>query len=82
MNFKKGNEMCKEQPYLFEKKEVYVRKYNINFGDHRICQCDHPYYDHFAEDADMLPCGCNLCECFVFMEKETNASKIRFSTNI
>jgi len=61
--------MMPEQPYLFVDKVVQVRNYNINYGDHRICQCGHPYYDHFVEDANMLPCGCNFCKCYVFMEK-------------
>ena len=66
--------MCKEPPYLFEEKIVHVRKYNINFGDHRICKCGHPYYDHFIEP-EMVPMGCELCDCIVFMEKEEHGSK-------
>jgi hypothetical protein len=71
---KKGNKMCEEKPYLFEDKVVQVRKYNINYGDHRICQCGHSYYDHFIQP-DLIPMGCELCGCIIFMEKEEHDTK-------
>jgi len=63
--------MCEEKPYLFVDKVVQVRNYNINYGDHRICQCGHPYYSHFSQP-EMIPLGCEFCQCYVFMEKEND----------
>jgi len=62
----------KENPYLFEEKIVKIRKYNINYGDHRECQCGHIYYRHFDSYADMQPIGCKYCECYVFMEEKND----------
>jgi len=62
--------MSEEKPYLFKKITVEKRMYNPDYGDDRLCKCDHPYYRHFDSYEDMIPVGCKYCECFVFMQKE------------
>lgn len=61
--------MC-ETPYLIEEKVVILRKYNPNYGDHRICKCGHTYYRHFDSYDNMEPIGCKYCDCWEFEEDE------------
>jgi hypothetical protein len=57
-------------PYI--KKVVTETKYvyNSEYGDERICECDHPYYRHFDTYEGMLRTGCKYCGCDDFKEKE------------
>jgi len=59
--------MTKETPYLIEQNPI--KKYNPNYGDDRICNCDHPYYRHFDSYDNNYPCGCKYCGCCEFIEK-------------
>ena len=59
-----------EQPYLIEEKIIEIKKYNINYGDHRECKCGHIYYRHFDPYDEMDACGCKYCSCDEFQEKE------------
>lgn len=61
----------KEEPPYLEEKEVIIHKnYNPNYGDDRLCECDHPYYRHFDTYDDMANVGCKYCECQKFKEKK------------
>jgi len=62
--------MKKEEPYIIEEEIVKHYKYNPNYGDDRICECDHSYYRHFDTYENMYACGCKYCECYEFKEKE------------
>ena len=63
-----------ESPYL--ETAVIEYHYNPKYGDYRICQCGHPYYRHFdTYDEDMYPVGCKYCECYKFIENETELGK-------
>jgi len=64
-----------EKPYLFEEIVVKKRLYNPNYGDNRLCKCGHKYYQHF-ETEEMIPTGCNSCDCFVFMQGEENGKPL------
>jgi len=35
--------------------------YDPNFGDNRLCKCDHTYYRHFDSHDNMEPIGCKYC---------------------
>ena len=35
--------------------------YDANFGDDKLCECDHPYYRHFDTYDNMAPVGCKYC---------------------
>jgi hypothetical protein len=52
-----------------------VRMYNPLYGDNRICECGHPYDRHFDmfEDVDVQDVGCKYCECYTFIEEQSNA---------
>jgi len=66
---RKPRDISKEQPYVIEKEVVETKTYNVNYGDDRICQCDHPYYRHFDSYDEMRACGCKYCDCYIFIEK-------------
>jgi len=55
-----------EEPYL----DGHIPKslYNPNYGDDRICKCDHLYYRHFDTYSEMLAVGCKYCSCDTFEE--------------
>lgn len=55
-------------PYLWDM--VPVRRYNPDYGDHRLCWCDHAYYRHFDSYEHMDPVGCKYRGCNVFSEKK------------
>lgn len=55
-----------EQPY--NEKITRETEYNPNYGDHRICKCNHQYYRHFDTYDHMLPVGCKYCVCDQFIE--------------
>lgn len=57
-----------EKPYIIEEKVVIERKYNPNYGDHRVCKCGHIYYRHFDSYDNMEPIGCKYCDCWEFEE--------------
>ena len=57
-----------EEPYVITEKIVETRKYNPNFGDHRVCNCGHSYYRHFDPYEDMSDVGCKYCACSTFDE--------------
>lgn len=57
-----------EKPYIITEKIVYVKEYNPNYGDDRICLCGHKYYRHFDTYDDMNPIGCKYCSCHHFTE--------------
>lgn len=57
-----------EKPYLITEKIVYVKEYNPNYGDDRICECGHKYYRHFDSYVEMDPVGCKYCACNHFVE--------------
>lgn len=63
------------KPYLTEIVTEIVRKYNPNYGDNRVCECGHEYYRHFDSYENMYPCGCKYCECFTFVEANSNTSE-------
>jgi len=60
------NEDIGEEPYLT--KLIEKKTYNPNYGDDRMCVCNHPYERHFDSYEDMMPIGCKYCECYVFVE--------------
>lgn len=64
-----------DSPYICEEVVTVVKKYNPNYGDDRICECDHPYYRHFDTYEDMLADGCKYCDCFEFIEKRIENGK-------
>jgi hypothetical protein len=43
--------------------------YDPEFGDDRICECDHSYYRHFDSYDNMRPVGCKYCQCYKFKEQ-------------
>jgi len=47
--------------------------YDEDFGDDKLCVCDHPYYRHFDTYDDMEAVGCKYswqCKCSGFKLKE------------
>lgn len=60
------------EPYLMQEVITVERKYNPNYGDHRICICGHPYYRHFDSYDDMYDAGCKYCRCDTFVETIDN----------
>ena len=66
---RRPKDTSKEQPYIIQQKMIEERKYNLSYGDHRICKCDHPYYRHFDPYDNMNACGCKYCSCYIFIEK-------------
>jgi len=61
-----------EPPYLEELEIKYIKSYNPNYGDDRICKCGHAYYRHFDSYDYNNPCGCKYCECYQFEEGDNN----------
>ena len=57
-----------EKPYITKIVKSETIAYNPNYGDHRICKCEHQYYRHFDSYDDMHPCGCKYCPCMMFEE--------------
>lgn len=59
-----------ERPYRVKEVIKYVRQYNPNYGDHRICCCSHPYHRHFDfyEQEELKDAGCKYCCCNTFEE--------------
>ena len=49
--------------------ELERTPYDPNFGDDKICVCDHPYERHFDSCEDNDPVGCKYCQCKKFREK-------------
>ena len=43
--------------------------YDPNFGNDKLCQCEHPYYRHFDTYENMDPIGCKYCPCVLFETK-------------
>jgi hypothetical protein len=64
-----------QKPYLFKTIKVKKRYYNPDYGDDRLCQCDHPYHRHFDSYENMIPVGCKYCDCFVFMQAKPGDKK-------
>lgn len=69
--------MVKEKPYLKTEKVVTEYHYNPDYGDDRICRCDHSYYRHFDSYDNMFPVGCKYCECEIFIEEVRQSAKKR-----
>lgn len=49
-------------------KRAGYKPYNTEFGDDKLCECEHTYYRHFDSYADMEPVGCKYCPCRKFKE--------------
>lgn len=64
-----SKELSKE-PYEFKKEVRLVRLYNPDYGDDRICDCEHAYYRHFDTYEGMKDVGCKYCDCRTFFLKE------------
>ncbi len=62
-------ESAADQPYLIETRTEQIRKYNPNYGDDRLCNCEHVYGRHFDGYDDMVAVGCKYCDCFDFVER-------------
>lgn len=58
-----------EDPYIEERVERFVKKYNPKYGDNRVCICGHTYDRHFDSYEDMAPVGCKYCGCSEFVER-------------
>lgn len=58
-----------EPPYIQKTEIVTLDEYNPKYGDHRLCECGHPYYRHFDTHENMEACGCKYCPCNEFKEK-------------
>lgn len=43
--------------------------YDPDFGDEKLCVCEHPYHRHFDSYDCMAPVGCKFCPCHDFREK-------------
>lgn len=63
------------EPYIIVL--VPEERYNPNYGDDRICKCDHPYYRHFDWMMDNAPVGCKYCMCYKFVEKDEQTTDTR-----
>jgi len=59
-----------EKPYIIETVTVDVKTYNPNYGDYRICECEHLYYRHFDLYENNEPVGCKYCPCYEFVERQ------------
>ena len=59
----------KDLPYIETTITKIEKQYNPEYGDDRICECEHPYYRHFDTYENMYNCGCKYCECNEFKEK-------------
>ena len=57
------------ESYLKKINITVEKKYNVKYGDDKICKCGHPYYRHFDTYEDMSVIGCKYCACFYFKEK-------------
>lgn len=59
-----------EKPYIISETIKRIRRYNSNYGDHRICDCGHPYHRHFDfyEQGALMDAGCKYCSCDTFEE--------------
>jgi hypothetical protein len=66
-----------ELPYLEEPRTQVIRKYNTNYGDHRICLCGHTYDRHFDSYANMEAVGCKYCQCYDFKEDPNSNNCIK-----
>ena len=44
--------------------------YDPEYGDDKICECEHPYHRHFDSYENMSPVGCKYCECRSFELRE------------
>ena len=58
------------KPYLLKKIIIIEKKYNIHYGDNKICVCGHQYFRHFDTYEDMKTCGCKYCECQEYKERK------------
>jgi hypothetical protein len=76
--------MCeeKERPYIVTEKIVVTRKYNPNYGDHRVCNCGHTYYRHFDTYDEMRDVGCKYCSCYTFEEDPESNGCIALSGEV
>lgn len=59
----------KQKPYVEEVIININKKYNPEYGDSRICICNHTYDRHFDSYDDMKSIGCKYCQCYNFEEK-------------
>jgi len=60
-----------EPPFLTRKVVKYLKEYNPNYGDDRMCTCGHTYYRHFDTYEEMSNVGCKYagaCGCEGFKE--------------
>jgi len=66
--------MNDEKPYIVTTTTKVITEYNYNpkYGNHRVCECGHPYYRHFDTYDQMYPCGCKYCGCGEFKEEVTD----------
>lgn len=56
-------------------KEVGERppNYDPDFGDDKLCVCEHEYHRHFDSYENMSPVGCKYCQCEKFKDPVTGA---------
>lgn len=52
------------------------QRYVEDFGDDKLCKCDHPYHRHFDSYDGMRHVGCKYCECFIFQSKDGKEPKL------
>jgi len=48
----------------------HVERYDKDYGDSKLCECEHQYHRHFDSYEDMSPVGCKYCDCDTFREKQ------------
>lgn len=68
LNFLKSQDRDSiEPPYFVEFRQVtdFVRTYNRQYGNYRMCECGHHYIRHFDQQSDV---GCKYCQCVTFVE--------------
>lgn len=59
-----------ETELLKHYKPRYIKQYDPNYGDNKLCKCGHTYYRHFDTYEDMYPVGCKYCGCYEFIPRE------------
>jgi hypothetical protein len=65
---KESNTDTEEKPYIETLGLKIKLQYNPKYGDHRECNCGHPYHRHFDSYEEMSVVGCKYCGCFIFQE--------------
>lgn len=63
-----------QKPYLFKTIKFIKGFYNPQYGDNRLCICDHPYHRHFDSYENNRAVGCKYCRCYIFKEKKNEKS--------